>query len=95
MDCGKALLGEGSPLLPTWQQRIEKLIYDGDVDALVRELMEALLEAPETPFATKAIGALIGYYRNNQDRMRYREYRVLVGFAAIVVVLIFKAYLYN
>ena len=27
--------------------------------------------------------------------MRYREYRVLVGFAAIVVVLIFKAYLYN
>lgn len=75
VDCGKALLGEGSPLLELWHQRIEQLLYEGDVNALIRELMETLLEAPKNPFATKAIGALIGYYRNNEGRMNYREYR--------------------
>lgn len=86
VDCGKALLGESSPLLKDWHRRIEQLIYDGDVDALVRELMETLLEAPDNPFATKAIGALIGYYRNNQERMKYREFRargLMIGSGAI------------
>lgn len=74
VDCGKALLGEGSPLLEAWQQRIEQLVYAGDVDAIVNELMDCWLQT-DNVFATKAIGALIGYYRNNESRMRYKEYR--------------------
>ena len=73
VDCGKALLGEGSPLLELWHKRVEQLIYRGDVNALVQELMEVLLEV-DNPFATKAIGALVGYYRNNEHRMRYDEF---------------------
>ena len=74
VDCGKALLGEGSSLLDVWHRRIEQLIYGGDVDAVVQELMDCLLEAPDNPFATKSIGALVGYYRNNESRMRYGDY---------------------
>jgi len=74
VDCGKVLLGEGSPFLEIWHQRIEQLIYGGDIDQLVRELMECWLET-DNMFASKAIGGLIGYYRNNESRMKYAEYR--------------------
>jgi len=74
VDCGKALLGEGSPLLEDWHHRIEQLIYAGDIDAVVTELMECWLET-DNAFASKAIGALIGYYRNNESRMAYDTYK--------------------
>lgn len=74
VDCGKVLLGEGSPLVEAWHRRIEQLIYAGDVDVLIQELMESWLET-DNVFATKAIGALIGYYRNNQSRMQYSDYQ--------------------
>jgi len=73
VDCGKALLGEDSPLLEIWHRRIEQLVYAGDVDATIRELMDCWLDT-DNPFATKAIGSLIGYYRNNEDRMRYADF---------------------
>lgn len=50
----------------------------GDVDALVRELMECWLADDDMPTLSdeqlKAIDVVIGYYRNNQTRMRYPEY---------------------
>lgn len=74
VNCGKALLGEDSGLLPLWHARIEQLLYAGDIDVLVRELMDCWLET-DGAFASKAIGALVGYYRHNEKRMRYAEYR--------------------
>lgn len=74
VDCGKTLLGEDSGLLDLWHQRIEQLLYAGHVDAMVSELMDCWLET-DNPFASKAIGELIGYYRNNESRMDYATYR--------------------
>lgn len=69
MDCGKALLGEESPLLPAWQRRIGQLLVADDMDALVEELMECAFPAGRA--AWPAINALIAYFRTNQHRMRY------------------------
>jgi hypothetical protein len=78
MKCGRALLGEGHRLLADWQRRITQLIYAGDVDTLVRELMECWLPDADMPSLNEvqieAINAVIGYYRNNQSRMHYPEY---------------------
>lgn len=78
VKCGRALLGEGHCLNEDWQRRISQLVHAGDVDAMVRELMECWL--PESDMLAlddaqlAAIDALIGYYRNNQTRMSYPTY---------------------
>jgi hypothetical protein len=79
--CGRALLGEGHCLLENWQERITQLVHSGDVDALVRELMECWLsdemKSDLSDEQLAAIDALIGYYRNNASRMDYPSYRAL------------------
>ena len=77
MDCGKVLLGEESALLPLWQSRSEQLLAAGDVSAFVRELMDCLPEVPARGKreALEAINALVSYYRENAQRMKYRLYR--------------------
>lgn len=76
--CGRALLGEGHCLLEDWQRRINQLVSAGNVDALVRELMDCWLTGDGMPDLGDeqlgAIDSLIGYYRNNAARMRYPEY---------------------
>jgi len=78
MTCGRVLLGEDSPLLSLWQRRVEQLVLSGDVDALVRELMECWLADPAIPELSDtqlaALDGVIGYYRNNQARMRYPDF---------------------
>ena len=77
MDCGKVLLGEESEWLPTWKLRAEQLLSAGDVDAFVRELMDCISEVPTRGKreALEAINGLVGYYRENAQRMKYRLYR--------------------
>lgn len=79
VDCGKALLGEESPLLPLWQCRAETLLAQGDPDVLLAELMECLLEVDkrrrDKADALEALNNLVGYYRKNRHRMRYRTFR--------------------
>jgi hypothetical protein len=73
MDCAKVLLGEQSPLLPLWEARVHQLLGAG-VDPFVRELMECLPEATGED-SLAAMEALVRYYRTNEHRMRYREFR--------------------
>jgi hypothetical protein len=78
MDCGKVLLGEESPLLPLWRERAEALLATGDVDVLVRELLDCLPGINRGRGAAdqlKALDDLVRYYRANQKRMSYRTYR--------------------
>jgi hypothetical protein len=78
VDCGKILLGEESPWLPLWQQRAEALLSDGP-DAVVAELMECIPEVEkrrrDRVEALQALNNLVGYYRNNERRMKYRLLR--------------------
>jgi hypothetical protein len=74
MECGKALLGEGYCLLPQWEDRIRELLDADSPDVVIAELMECL------PFATTeeqlaSLDAVVGYYRTNEKRMRYRTFR--------------------
>jgi hypothetical protein len=73
MVCGKALLGENDPCLPLWETRIRRLIDSDSPDAAIRELMDCTLDASDEQLA--AIDQLVGYYRANAKRMRYREFR--------------------
>jgi hypothetical protein len=88
MKLGKAVLGEESPWLLLWKSRIEQLLFQGDNDALIRELMECLAlqnDVGEWLLPSTAIEALedeVRYFRNNAHRMRYRLFReqgLLIG----------------
>jgi hypothetical protein len=73
MLCGKALLGEGHCLLPQWEARIHQLLDADSPDAAIAELMQCL------PFTTTeeqlaSLDDVVGYYRSNQHRMRYRTF---------------------
>lgn len=76
VKCGKALLGEESSLVEIWQRRIEQLVFAGNVNALIRELMECLPDT-ETDNQVAALDAIVGYYRSNESRMAYPEYRAM------------------
>src|SRR6185295_8833048 len=69
---GKAALGDDSPYLPLWQERLKLLLGRGEVDDLIAELLECGLDAE--PFVLASLDALVGYYRANAERMRYAEY---------------------
>ncbi len=74
MVCGKKLLGDNDPGLADWQTRIRQLIDANSPDAAIRELLDCL------PFTTTdeelaALDSLARYYRNNEKRMRYPEFR--------------------
>ncbi len=74
MVCGKKLLGENDPGLAAWQTRIRQLVDANSPDAAIRELLDCL------PFTTNddelaALDSLVRYYRNNDKRMRYTEFR--------------------
>ncbi len=79
VDCGKVLLGEESPYLPTWQQRAETLLAAGDPEAVIRELMDCVPEVgqrrQDRREALEALDDLVRYYRNNSTRMKYQLFR--------------------
>jgi hypothetical protein len=76
MVCGKALLGEGHCLLPQWEARIHELLDADSPVAAIRELMDCL-EFTTTPEQLAALDDVVGYYRTNEKRMRYRTFRNL------------------
>lgn len=74
MVCAKTLLGEGDPSLPLWEARICQLIDAPSPDAAIRELLDCLpFTATDEELA--ALNKLVGYYRTNEKRMRYSEFR--------------------
>jgi hypothetical protein len=76
MQCGKALLGEGHAALPLWEARIRELIDADSPDAAIAELMDCLLYT-STAEHLAALDAVVGYYRSNEKRMRYRTFRAM------------------
>lgn len=81
MKCGRALLGETSPLLQCWKERVEALLWAGEPAVLLAELMDCLPEA-DSNGELQALNDLIRYYRNNEKRIRYADYLaqgVLIG----------------
>lgn len=74
MTCAKALLGNDDPALPSWERRIRDLLEATSLDAAIGELMDCLpLTTTEDQLA--ALEQLVGYYRTNESRMRYRDFR--------------------
>ena len=73
MVCGKALLGEGDPSLPLWEERIHQLIDANSPVAAIRELLDCMEFCSDEQLT--ALDALVRYYRTNETRMRYTEFR--------------------
>jgi hypothetical protein len=76
MACGKSLLGEGDAGLPLWEARIHALLDADSPAAAIRELLECL-EWANTAEQLAALDDVIGYYRTNEKRMRYRTFRAM------------------
>ena len=74
MVCGKKLLGENDPGLADWHTRIGQLIEANSPDAAIRELLDCL-PCTTTDEELAALDSLVRYYRNNEKRMRYTEFR--------------------
>lgn len=74
MQCGKALLGESDESVPLWEKRIRQLLDASAPDATIRELMECVLETTNED-EVAALDKLVGYYRRNEQRMRYTTFR--------------------
>lgn len=72
VDCAKTLLGEFSTMLPLWKRRCEQLLWQGDTNAVIDELMACLAFAEAD--GVEAINDLVRYYRNNASRMHYRRF---------------------
>lgn len=73
MFCGKVLLGENDSCLPLWEARLHQLLDSDSPEAAICELMDCTLDATDEQLA--AIDQLVGYYRTNAERMRYRHFR--------------------
>ena len=71
-DCAKVLLGETDSLLPIWQRRAERLLFDG-ANRIIGELMDCLDEV-NSPEQRVALNDLVRYYRANARRMDYASY---------------------
>lgn len=74
MACAKSFLGEGHCLLPHWEARIHQLLDADGPDDAIAELM-ACLPLTDTDEQLAALDAVVGYYRANAERMRYRSFR--------------------
>ena len=72
MKAGRALLGEQSLMLPLWQRRIEQLLYAGNPEQLISEVLDCIVDADDEQLA--ALDDLVRYYRANATRMLYRDY---------------------
>lgn len=84
-DCAKALFGEQDACVAPFRQRLESLLFCGNVQLALRELRACIALAPSGA-PLKALTQLIGYYRENQRRMAYDVYRergLLIGSGVI------------
>lgn len=79
--CGKAVLGEASPLLSLWVGRVADLLWSGHLMQLEHELQACLFLAngrnKADVKARKAIADLLRYYRTHRNRIRYAHFRSL------------------
>ena len=74
MLCGKAFLGEDDAALGQWEARVHQLLDDDSPEAAINELM-ACLEYATTVEQLSALDDVVGSYRSNEKRMKYRTFR--------------------
>jgi hypothetical protein len=73
-ECGRVLLGDDPAASSLWLTRLRQLLDSSSPEAAIRELMDCLpLTSTEEEVA--ALDGVIGYYRSNEARMRYAEFR--------------------
>jgi hypothetical protein len=72
-DCAKLLFGEADACVSLFTQRVQQLLLSGQIKQCIKEL-QATIEFAPSGAPLKALTELIGYYRENQRRMRYDEY---------------------
>jgi hypothetical protein len=80
-DCAKVLYGEGAVATRRWVKKYERMLYDGQVTAVLSALEHAK-RFHRRKVDRAALDDLIGYYKNNRDRMAYDQYRqegLLIG----------------
>jgi hypothetical protein len=71
--CGRILLGEDADCLDLWERRLRTLLEAGP-EHLIAEIMDCVPETL-TDDELEALDDLVRYYRTNDARMRYAEYR--------------------
>lgn len=72
MKCARTLLGEESPWLEMWQATLKAQLLAGRVEDVIDQLMDVMEEVDDD--ALCALNALVGYFRENAERMRYDRY---------------------
>ena len=70
-DCGKQLLGEGAGARAWAEQKLARLLDQGG-PAFVREL-QPMIDAQPRAGGREALSKLLGYLRENRNRMWYRQ----------------------
>ena len=84
-NCAKLLFGDEDSCVPLFTERVTHLLLTGQVKECIKEL-QATIELAPSGAPLKSLTELIGYYRENQRRMRYDEYLrrgLLIGSGAI------------
>jgi hypothetical protein len=72
-DCAKLLFGEGDACAELFRRRVQELLLSGQIQQCISELKDCIEDAPSGA-PLQSLTKLIGYYRQNQKRMRYDEY---------------------
>lgn len=73
LQCGRRILGAESSLINDWQRSVAHLLRYHDPEDVIIQLLNCTEEA-DTPDELAALNDLVRYYRNNINRMRYRQY---------------------
>lgn len=81
-DCAKAVHGAGTPQAAQWAERLEALLWDGQVERVIAELSAAARELgpPAASDAAadgprKTLDNNVAYFGTHRDHMNYPEYR--------------------
>lgn len=80
-DCAKAAHGAGTPEAAQWAERLEALLWDGQVRRVIAELSAQAhqlgppLDTDADGSPRKVLAANVAYFTTHRDHMNYPEYR--------------------
>lgn len=67
------MLGEADTALSAWEARVRQLLFADSPETAVQELL-ACIPLTQTEEELAALDRLVGYYRANEERMRYTAF---------------------
>jgi hypothetical protein len=80
-DCAKAMHGAGTTQAAQWAERLEALLWDGQVQRVIAELSAAAAklgvptESDTAASPRKVLATNVAYFTTHQTHMNYPEYR--------------------